>query len=125
MATCYQPVRVRVAAETVCKDCDDYCILVKQLPYLDGVPQYDYKCSDMEDCCRLLCRMTGADALPPAHKTTMVEIADPEICSGCVYFYLQPETLFDDGDQPRQHYACQHLDECQRKIAHFREAGIK
>lgn len=128
MATCYLPVQVRVADPVACEDCQSYCILAEQT----GVNTYTYQCIDTNECLYLisLCKVDKFNILgdrppQPCYRKTLVEVADENVCKKCKHFRLQPETLFDDGDQPRQHYACQHLDECQRKIAHFREAGIK
>ena len=124
MATCFKPIKVRVADPKVCQDCDEYCILAN--------PDKSYECVDLDGCRHLLSLMGMSKSTPlcmvtcnsEVYKTTMVEIADREICKRCDKFRLQAETLFDDGDRPQQHYACANLDECQRKIARFREAGI-
>jgi hypothetical protein len=55
----------------------------------------------------------------------MVEIIHPKLCSNCPKFILQTETLFDDGDDPRQHYSCLNIDDCREMLERFREAGLE
>ena len=55
----------------------------------------------------------------------LVEVADAKICADCPRFVMQSETLFDDGDHPRQHYACMNLDECSELLERFRECEKK